>query len=330
MRLLPLLLLIPFFGPAVPAQDNPSVPARGQSERIYFSALTREEKPKLGLRESDFLLKVDGRRAAMAEFSPGRPHSDGSIPVVAWIYLDFSPDVNARMISDQAPAAAGFFDLLHPDSSVGVRIVSDRVETVSPMAPSREAVRRAFAEFHRTRTELSARPGRETVFVGPEGILGAIDLGVTDLHNHSLSEPKLRNREVRKAIVILSSGNINPRFDIRNATEKAARHAVFLYPVFVPAPAYGPWLERYFDLAKRTAGVASVLGALNPSSRILGLGRFSTGPNALTFNFIHVARDLMGKYSFAAPAAPQGRRVKIEIQSRIKDTSIRLPRSRLP
>src|SRR5205809_4788256 len=102
-------------------------------QRIYFSALAREEKPRLGLAPNDFRFRVNGRNATMEGFRAGQPHTDRSRPLAAWILLDFSPHVDSRLISDQADAAARLFDLLHPDSAVGVQIISDRAEILAPL-----------------------------------------------------------------------------------------------------------------------------------------------------------------------------------------------------
>ena len=54
---------------------------------------------------------------------------------------------------------------------------------------------------------------------------------------------------------------------------KRRAERVFLYPVFVPRAQYGRWLTDYFDLARKTAGVASVFGALVPGSDVMRLPR---------------------------------------------------------
>src|SRR5262249_43244983 len=135
-------------------------PAR---ERIHFSALDRNEKPRPGLDASDFVLRVDGRQTPLESFQAGRPHTGRTAPLLLWILLDSTVQTSSRLVADQADAAGRIFDLLGPDSAVGVSVVSDRVETPVPLGRDAEAVRRAFRDFGRTRSEVSARPAPATV-----------------------------------------------------------------------------------------------------------------------------------------------------------------------
>jgi hypothetical protein len=89
-------------------------------------------------------------------------------------------------------------------------------------------------------------------------------------------------------------------------------------------------VEYYFELAKKTGGVASVIGALNPGSRILPLPRSDTHANALAFNLIHLARDLNGKYSFEVDAPLPGREVHLDLKTKVRNVQIRMPRRILP
>ena len=131
--------------------------------------------------------------------------------------------------------------------------------------------------------------------------------------------------------MILSDANVNPAISEKSLYEKAAREKVFLYPVYVPRSGpYGPWVETYFDLAKRTGGVASILGALSPGSKILPMPRSDTHPNALNFNLIHLARDLNGKYSFEVDAPEPGTQIHLDLRAKVKGVQIRLPRKTVP
>src|SRR5438876_7092561 len=113
-------------------------------ERIFFSALDRNSRPILGLGAEEFVFKVDGRPAPLEDFRAGRPLEDRSTPLVAWILLSAYRAISSRSIADQAAAAARIFDLLHPDSALGVQVISDRVETLLPLGHDPEGVRRAF------------------------------------------------------------------------------------------------------------------------------------------------------------------------------------------
>ena len=66
-----------------------------QSERVYFSALDKAEKPVLGLSAADFELRANGQPAELREFRGATNRTDKTIPVVAWVLLDFNPGVDA-------------------------------------------------------------------------------------------------------------------------------------------------------------------------------------------------------------------------------------------
>jgi hypothetical protein len=293
-------------------------------DRLLFSALDREEKPVLGLSPEDFALRIGGKTMEIQDFRPGLPYTDMSIPLVAWILIDFSPSVDSEMLVHQSHAAASFFSLIHPDSVVGVKIVSDRSETLAPLAHDPEAVRKAFVDFSQRRYELRAGTVNPQV-VGDGGMVRALELAIDEMSAVIQVAPSLREREVHRAIMLLSGGNINPAYSGLRLYRMAAFAKVFLYPVFTPALRYGPWLRDYFALGELSGGVASVLGALNPGSKFLPLPRGSTQENALTFNFIHMIRDLNGKYSIAVPAAGLGRG-KLELRCRVKGVRVRIPR----
>ncbi len=297
--------------------------AGSDPQRVWFSALNQSERPVLGLTASDFELRIDGRRAELEGFRAGLNQADKSVPLVAWVLIDFNPSVDARMIEGQSDAADAIFALFHPASAIGVKLVSDRLETLAPIAHNGAALRDAFRRFARTRTELSAGRAGETVRLGRGGVINALGYAADELADFAAHEPGLAGRDVRKAIVILSDGNVNPEIRRSPVFAKMALERVFVYPVFVPRPRYGSWLADYFELARRTGGVASVFGALVPGSDILRLSRENTGRGALTFNFIHVARDLNGKYSFLAPSASGPHRLSLKCKS--KNVQVRLP-----
>ncbi len=300
--------------------------AQSPRVRIYFSALNKQEKPVLGLSASEFELRVNGRAASLEGFRPGLPPADRSIPLVLWILIDWNPNINADVIKHQADAAAKAFTLFHRDTVIGVKLVSDRSETLEALAHDPQGLRRAFAEFSTRRGELRAGAKNDTVEVGPAGLLGAADHAIDEMVSYSRSDPSLKDREVRRAIMILSDGNVNPNYKTKTLYEKAGREDVFFYPVLMPrAGPYGSWVQDYFDLAKKTGGVSSVIGALNPGSRILPLPRGDMHDNALTFNFLHLARDLNGKYSFEVETPQRAGEIRLELKAKAKNVRIRLP-----
>ncbi len=300
-----------------------------RTERIYFSALDKSERPVTRLAVADFELRVDGKASPLVDFHQGSQAGNRSIPLVAWIMIDFNPNLHTGVIQQQAQAASEIFTRFHPDSVVGVKLVSDRSETLAPLQHDPSSLRSAFLQFGRRRTELRAGGDGASVVVGPGGMLKAIELAIGEIESYARSAPRLRDRELYRAIMILSDGNINPSYKTGPLCALAAREGVFLYPVFVPRSVYGSWVQDYFDLARRTGGVASVLGALNPGSEVLPLTPGNTQPNALSFNMLHMARDLAAKYSFVLPL-PRTGESRIEVKCRVKDVRIRLPRRTLP
>ena len=302
---------------------------RKPAERIYFSALDQSERPVTRLTAADFELRVNGKLSSPEDFREGPQIEKRSIPLVAWIMVDFNPNLQTSVIQQQAQAASEIFTHFHPDSVVGVKLVSDRSETLAPLQHDPNSLRSAFLQFGRRRTELRAGRNDAAVVVGPGGMLKATELAIGEIESYVASAPNLRNREIYRAIMILSDGNMNPSYKTGPLCALAARATVFLYPVFIPRAVYGSWVQDFFDLARRTGGVASVLGALSPGSEVLPLTPGNTKPNALNFNILHVARDLAAKYSFVL-SPPRAGVTRIDVKCRVKDVQVRLPRRTLP
>jgi hypothetical protein len=298
--------------------------------RIYFSALNKEEKPVLGLTPSDFELRINGKSSALEDFRAGRAPADRSVPLAAWILISFVPSIQSQAIQRQAHAAAAAFEKLHPDSVLGIKLISDRSETLAPLAHDPAAMRGAFLEYSQRRSELRVGSKSQSVPLGEGGMARAVDLALDELDQYVASSSVLRGREVHHAVMMISAGDINPSYKMKPLYAKAARQSAFLYPVFVPTRTYGQWVLDFFDMAKKTAGVASVEGALRPGSKVLPLPRNNQQENALDANFIHLVRDLNGKYSFLAPPTTDGRKLRLELKCKVKGIEIRLPRTSLP
>jgi hypothetical protein len=302
---------------------------RQPDERIYFSALDKAERPVTRLATADFELRINGKVSPFVDFRDGSQGGSQSIPLVAWIMIDFNPNLQTGVIEQQAQAASEIFTHFHPDSAVGVKLVSDRSETLASLEHDPNSLRLAFLQFGRRRTELRAAGDDTSVVVGSGGILKAIELAIGEIESLAGSTPRFRGRELYRAIMILSDGNINPSYKTGPLCALAAREGVFLYPVFVPRTIYGSWVRDYFDLARRTGGVASVLGSLRPGSEVLPLTPGNTQPNAISFNILHMARDLNSKYSFVL-SPPRAGVTRIDVKCRVKDVQVRLLRRTLP
>jgi hypothetical protein len=317
----------------VAAQEPARTPAPAgipsQSARIYFSALDKQERPVLGLTEKDFELKVNGKRVPMESFRAARPLSDRSMPLVAWILLDFNPNVKKAVILNQGNAVAAAFDIFHPESALGVKFVSSQSETLAPLAHDPAALRSAFDHYDEGQFELRVGRGVDAVDVGEMGIARALEFAIGEIDEFVDRQPSLRGREVHRAVIIISEANLNPSYKLKPLYARAASSACFFYPVFVPTRGYGPWVRDYFLLAEKTAGVAAFFGAIAPGSEIWSPPRNNHAPNALTVNFMHVARDLNGKYSFALPLPASGQ-TKLKLSTKAKGVKIRLPRTVLP
>lgn len=308
--------------------------AQAPAERIYFSALDKEEKPVLGLTTADFELHVDGKPAALEGFHAGLPYTGRSVPLAAWILLDFGATMESSVIKKQGDAAAAAFDMLHPSSVMGVKLVSEYSETMAPLAHDPAALRNAFIQYEQRRAELNVGIRVESVLVGEAGIARALESALDEMDEYVAAQPSLRDREVHRAAMIISNGNLNPSYNLKPLYAKAAREGVFLYPVFYVArrsgsPSVGPWIEYYFALAQKTAGVASFLGALKPGSKIDSPVLYNQGPNALTTNFIHMIRDINGKYSFSILPPPAGRQMRLKLSCKVKGVRVRLARTTL-
>jgi hypothetical protein len=300
------------------------------AERIYFSALGKAERPVLGLEPKDFDLRIDGKPTPMEGFRAGLPHTDRSVPLVAWILLDFNPSIKNQPIKNQVDAVAGAFDMLHPESALGVKLVSDRSETLAPLAHDPKALRNAFLQYEQRRSELRVGIKTDSVQVGAAGIARALEYALDDIDEYVKSQPSLLNREVDRAAMIISDGNLNPSYNLKSLYEKAARANASLYPVFLPTGRFGPWIEYYFKLAEKTDGVAAFFGAISPGKDIYSPPSNNQAPNALTTNFIHMIRDINGKYSFTITPPPPAQKMRIKLICRVKGVKIRLARTILP
>lgn len=313
---------------AAPCSDPQTVPMPRTT--IYFSALDKQELPVLGLDVADFSLRVNHIPAAIEGFKPGRSHNSRSIPLVAWILVDFNPNINAVMIANQAEAAAGALDQMHPSSALGIKMVSDRAQILAPLGRDGDSIRKAFQAFKSRRTEMNIRRDEGAVLLGPGGILRAIELSVIELEEYVDSQAELTGKAVMRSVLILSDANINPSYNRRAAVELAIEHGVYVYPIFIPRSSFGHWIDSYFELAKLTGGVSCVFGAMRPGTDIYNLPRENMDPNALMFSIMNMLRDLNGKYSFTLPTPEMDLPLNLEVRCRRSGIAIRLPRKKLP
>jgi len=277
-----------------------------------------------------FELRVDGKASILKNFHGPLPHADRSIPLVAWIIIDFNPQIDAHVIQAQGKAASEAFGLYHPDSALGVKLVSDRSETLAPLGRDPGALLRAFSEFSDRRTVLSVKPNTGTTMVGEGGILRAMEFAMDELETYISAQGSLKGREVHRALMVLSNGNINPRYNRQFLYDRALREGIFFYPVFIPPTPYAFWIDYFLDLAKKTGGVASELGSLKLFRYSSRIPPGDTQQNALTFNFIHMAQDLNGKYSFDLDPPAGGKAAKLNLQCRRKGIKILMPRKTIP
>ncbi|MGD0310658.1 MAG: hypothetical protein ABSC02_15395, partial [Acidobacteriota bacterium] len=170
----------------------------------------------------------------------------------------------------------------------------------------------------------------DSVQVGAGGIARALEYALDDIDEYVKSEPALHDREVARAAMIISNGNLNPSYNLKPLYAKAARENVSLYPVFLPTGTFGAWIEYYFNLAQKTDGVAAFFGAIAPGKEFYSPPRNNQAPNALTANFIHMIRDINGKYSFTISPPPPAQQLRIRLICRVKGVKIRLARTILP
>jgi hypothetical protein len=298
-------------------------------ERIYFSALNKEEKPVLDLKPTDFELRVNGKPALIEEFEAGLPVNDRSIPIAVLVLMGINPRTKSDVIKSQADAAAGLFQMVHPSSVMGVKLVSDRSETLAPLAHDPGAVRNAFIQYEQRRSELDAGLKKGIEVVGVAGMTRAAELAIDEIQSYVENQPALRSREIHKAVMLISEADINPKYSLKPLYAKASERNVFLYPVYYPIGLYAPIIEHFFELAKKTAGLAAFFGALKPGSQTWPVPRSDLKANALNVNFIHMVRDLNGKYSFTMPSPGAGQKLRIELKCKVKNVKIRLPRTEI-
>ncbi|MBZ5497372.1 MAG: hypothetical protein LAP85_13295 [Acidobacteriia bacterium] len=325
--------LILLLGAAFSSRPILSHDAQGSNqpaERVYFSALNKEERPVPGLKAADFELRVNGRPASLEGFRAGLPYGDRSTPLVAWILLSIGPKIDSKAIQRQAGTIAAAFAMLHPGSVMGIKLISDRSETLAPLAHDPQALRASFLQYGERRAELQVGIQNDSVPLGNAGMARALELAVDELDAYVASQPSLQNREVHRAVMIISNGDLNPDYKLKSFYAKAALESVFVYPVYVPVDWYGQWVLDYYELAKKTAGVASVFGAIKPGSKVLPLPQSNQDANALQANFIHMIRDVNGKYSFTILPPPEGQQMQLELRCKVKGIQIRLPRTSLP
>jgi hypothetical protein len=246
------------------------------------------------------------------------------------ILLSFGPTMKSKVIEQQAGAVTYALQMLNPASVLGIRLVSDRSEVLVPLGRDPAALRAALKQYEERRAELNVGLKKDDVVVGEAGMVRALELAVDELDVYVNSSPELRNREVRRAVMVISVAELNPSYSLKTLYAKSARKSVFLYPVYYPGGPVGPFVMDYFQLAKKTAGVAAVFGSLKPGSEVVAAPRPNLNPNALTANFMHMIRDINGKYSFAVPPAVAGHEAHLDLKCKVKGIQLRMPRNILP
>lgn len=324
--------------PALVFGAMPSLISRGDDlnapmERVYFSALNREEKPVLGLTAANFELRIDGKPASIEGFRPGLSPTDRSIPLVAWILISYGKTIQADVIKQQAGTVANAFSMFHPASVMGIKLVSEMSETLMPLGHDPNALRTTLLNYSARRAELRLGPESGVVGLDGGGMWRAVELALDEMNGYIASQPALRGREVHRAAMILSAGDMRDqsrKYNPQVLYAKAARENTFLYPVVIPTEMFDQWVPDYYDLAKKTAGLASVLGALKPGALAPPFPRLLYTPNAINVNFIHMARDLNGKYSFTIVPPPAGKEMRLELMCKVKRIQVRLPRTTWP
>lgn len=328
-----LILLIgaAFSGATLVSSENQG-PDR-HAERVYFSALNKEEKPVPGLTAANFELRIDGKPAAMEGFRPGLPPDDRSIPLVAWVLMSYGKTIDGDAIQRQAGTIAAAFSRFHPASVMGIKLISEMSETLAPLAHDPKALRSAFLQYSERRAELRVGIKNGPVALGGGGMWRAVELALDEMNDYIASDPAFRDREVHRAAMIISAGDMQDqgrKYNPQVLYTKAARDSAFLYPIVVPTQMFDQWVTDYYDLAKKTAGLASIFGALKPGAQQPPFPRNNQASNALDVNFIHMARDLNGKYSFTVTPPPAGQEMHIEVKCKVKGVAIRLARTTLP
>jgi hypothetical protein len=327
-----ILLLGAAFSAATIVSSNQQVPDR-HAERIYFSALNKEEKPVPGLTAADFQLRIDGKPAAMEGFRPGLPPGDRSIPLVAWVLMSYGKTISGEAIQRQAGTIAAAFSRFHPASVMGIKLISEMSETLSPLAHDPKGLRSAFLQYSERRAELRVGIQNGTVSLGGGGMWRAVELALDEMNDYIVSNPAFRDREVHRAVMIISAGDMSDQMRNYNPQvlyTKAARYNAFLYPIVVPTPMFDQWVTDYYDLAKKTAGLASIFGAIRPGAQQPPFSRNNQASDAMDVNFFHMARDLNGKYSFTVTPPFPGQQMHIEVKCKVKGVNIRLARTTLP
>jgi hypothetical protein len=300
------------------------------SERIYFSVFDKLDKPVLGLSPDEFEFRINGKPAALNEFRCASSSNARSIPLIAWILIDFNPKIDAGMIRRQAGTVTGALELFNADSALGIKLVSDRSETLAPLGHDPGALARAFTDFSERRIELKAKPDPGTVGVQKGGMLQAMEYALGEMESFIAAQPSLQNREVYRAIMIISNGGIDPFYSKRSLYEQAIRSGAFFYPVLMPGVRFRSGARGLFELAKKTGGALSVLGSLTTAVDMQPLPRGNGRSNALAFNFMLMVRDLNAKYSFGYDSLQFPRGVKLELKSLNKTLQVRMPRKTIP
>lgn len=307
------------------------------TERVYFSALTKEEMPALGLKASDFELRINGKPTPLEDFRSGSPTSDRSVPLAAIILISFHERVDSKTIERQAGAAANLFHMLHPASVIGVKLVSDRSEPLALLAHDPSALRNAFVQYGERRSELNVGIKTDGQVVGKAGMARALELAVDEVNQYVESQPSFRGQEMHRAIMFIIPADRYPSYSWKDLYAKAARSDVFVYPVYYPVQiSLGDWdpffiLMDYFQMAQKTAGVSSVFGSPKPGTQPSeGLYNSLGANSSLTANFLHMISDINGKYSFTV-AHPEGSsEIHLELKCKSKGIQIRMPNNILP
>jgi VWFA-related protein len=254
---------------------------------IVFSALDRDKRPVLGLKEQDFLVFEDKKPQKIEYFSQLTEGSD--VPLTIALLIDTSGSVRTKLDDEKATAAEFLRSILRKGKDEALIIQFDsEVRLVQDFTDDTERLVRALDELE---------AGNST------SLYDAIYLAV---------EEKLKGEVGRKVIVAITDGDDTAsRLKKDQAIDSAQRNDVLIYGIGVRSREFGANFGVLKKFAEETGG-----GFFSPKARM----------EEIQAAFKAIGEELKGQYSLAYTPENRtrdGTFRTIEIRCKVKGIRVR-------
>ena len=207
-------------GAAMKAQQQPKPSAESKEVTVYATARDKHGKIVANLKKENFALDEEGRPQTISTFARG-----SDLPITLGLLVDTSLS-QRRLLEDERKSSYAFVDrVLRQDKDRAFLIHFDtEVELLRDLTASREKLQSAFALLQTAQQDQAdeGNPSDEHREQGAQ-LFDGIFLASNEL---------MKNRQGRKAIVIISDGvNKGSRESFEDAIESAQRSDTAIYSI---------------------------------------------------------------------------------------------------